>query len=282
MVRRTMRNMCAGAVVALIAAGAAAAPAHGSIGTAHGYKYPAKSFQISPGKVKTFKVMCPDGLHVYGGGQNNSGSFNKIAQLQGFPIDGKDRDKKPDDGYAVILANRTTDPMSLTVTASCGKPKANYPYVKSTMFPNGASQEVDADCTKVNNTSLVGGGVQGPRGVVQEDGGPDGVGNNPHYYAYMENTSGKKKTAKVYAICAKIDTQYTSNSAQIFGMTEAFATAECPAGTAVLDGGMGSTGGVSLNASFHDGAYDSWTVLGDNLTNSQRMIVSFATCGKHP
>jgi hypothetical protein len=272
-----------GALIALIAMGIAAAPAQASVSTAGGYKFVNKEYELEGGKTKRLKAMCPDGTHVYGGGQFNPGDFGEFVQAQSYPVDGRDQDRKPDDGFAVLAKNLTGAPIMTTVQATCGKPRATYKAKREEITGSGFSQEVDAFCPKNKPGRLVGGGVSGPKKLLHNDGGPTSNGTDAYYYAYMSNDGQKAVTAKVWAICAKFKTTYIEDGAPAPAQTQTPLSIACPAQTVALDGGMGSTGGIDLNGSLFNVQNPSqWFVFGDNKTAGSRTISVNVVCAEHP
>ena len=65
------------------------------------------------------KMKCPAGTHVTGGGGFLSGNSLEARQLATKPIDLKDKDKAPDDGWHVRAANSEGAMKTLTVHAIC-------------------------------------------------------------------------------------------------------------------------------------------------------------------
>jgi hypothetical protein len=276
-------RMPRGALIALIATGIASAPAQASVDSVGGYKFVNKEFELEGGKTKRLKAMCPDGTHVYGGGQFNPGDFGEFVQAQSYPVDGRDKNRKPDDGFEVLAKNLTGAPIMTTVQATCGKPKATYKAKRKKISGAGSSNEVDSRCPDNKPGKLVGGGVSGPKKLLHNDGGPTSNGTDAYYYAYMTNNSQQEITAKVWAICAKVKTTYIEDGAQAPAQTQTPLSTACPVQTVALDGGMGSTGGVDLNGSlFNVQDPRQWFVFGDNKTAGLRTISVNVVCAEHP
>jgi hypothetical protein len=64
------------------------------------------------------KVMCHSG-HVTGGGALISGAVDQAYIVASYPIDGKDHDKAPDDGWKVFALNFEGADKTLTTYAIC-------------------------------------------------------------------------------------------------------------------------------------------------------------------
>jgi hypothetical protein len=273
-----------GIVVSLVLLAAWATNASASVDSAGGYKFASKQFTLKANKTERLSVACPAGTHVYGGGQSNPSGYDEVAQLQEYPIDGKDRDKKPDDGFEVLVQNRTSNSIQSTVWATCGKPKASYRTKKTKIFAGSFTNEIDATC-KSGTGDLVGGGVGGPKGIVHDDGGPlDPSSGHDYYYAYMHNSSQETLNAEVYSICAHVHTtllQGSEDTAPALEQTEL--TFQCPANTVALDGGLYSSGGVTVNTSLRSTMNPrNWIIFADNTQTTSRQVGVLVACGEHP
>lgn len=271
----------AGMVVALVVLVAGVAPASAEVTSVGGFKYVSKSFDVPAQKAKRLKAMCPDSTHAYGGGQSNTTLYGGFAQLQSYPVDDGDPGKTPDDGWGLLVKNLTGSSVDNVVAfAACGAPAAEYRRKQVPMFPNTYTGETDMRC---KSRQLVGGGMFGPGRAVLLDGGADDFPEGPTYYTYLHNTSQvKNATATQYAVCAGVDTSYVLDQKQIGAAMRDQSTVACPTKTAVLSGGLYSTGGVTLTASFPPATFREWTIVGDNTLASQQTIGALAVCGAHP
>jgi len=70
-------------------------------------------------KVKSAKATCKGGAHVTGGGIRMGKDGGDGIALASYPVDGKDADKVPDDGWKVQGYNRTAGTLPLTAYAIC-------------------------------------------------------------------------------------------------------------------------------------------------------------------
>ncbi|MFN8196216.1 MAG: hypothetical protein U0R80_18275 [Nocardioidaceae bacterium] len=64
-------------------------------------------------------VMCPASRHVIGGGGRISGTVSQGALAESRPVDGKDRDHVPDDGWRVVGYNHGGAAKTVTASALC-------------------------------------------------------------------------------------------------------------------------------------------------------------------
>src|SRR4051794_13884224 len=117
--RRSVQLMIA-AASALTLAGLLAGTAAASVTHSGGIAYVEKAHPDQPDGDEKFHVNCPNGTHVLGGGARGFASFGGASIQHGYPIDRKDADKKPDDGWEVALF--TGEPsVDWTVFATCTK-----------------------------------------------------------------------------------------------------------------------------------------------------------------
>src|SRR5262245_66045736 len=99
---RTIVAMAACSLLVALAAGAAG----GAVVTVDTIRYVRHGFQTEPGQAyMTVKAMCPRGTHVTGGGVSDGADFGQLTIVHTYPVDGPDRGKAPDDGWAVRLQN---------------------------------------------------------------------------------------------------------------------------------------------------------------------------------
>jgi hypothetical protein len=75
----------------------------------------------SPNPFSTAKATarCPKSRHVTGGGALISGQILEAYVLASYPIDGKDKDKAPDDGWRARAVNTDGSSKTLTAHAAC-------------------------------------------------------------------------------------------------------------------------------------------------------------------
>jgi hypothetical protein len=102
---------------------------------------------------KTFKtkVMCPGDSRVVSGGYDSGGNQDKT--YASTPIDGKDSDKKPDDGWMARIVASQGD-RNLRVRATCSS-SLDLSYATNEVSDDGA---ISAEAACPNGTVLSGGG----------------------------------------------------------------------------------------------------------------------------
>ena len=119
----------------VLALAVAASGAAGSVKRAGGIAYVTKSFERDAGYAK-LKAGCPRDTHVLSGGEDNNASFNAARLHHSYPIDGRDKRKKPDDGWGVALTS--TGDYTFRVYAICADRKVKY--VKRSLAANAMAQ----------------------------------------------------------------------------------------------------------------------------------------------
>ncbi len=78
-----------------------------------------KKITVAAGKVRATKATCKGGAHVTGGGLKFSGHSGDGKLISSYPIDGKDADRVPDDGWKVQGYNQTAGDLQLKAFAIC-------------------------------------------------------------------------------------------------------------------------------------------------------------------
>jgi hypothetical protein len=74
---------------------------------------------ITAGSAATVTARCPKGRHVIGGGGRWSGSIDRAWLATSLPIDARDSDSVPDDGWRVTGYNSAGGNKTLTAFALC-------------------------------------------------------------------------------------------------------------------------------------------------------------------
>ncbi len=74
---------------------------------------------VPAGGIKAVTAKCPAHSHVTGGGAEFVATAGDGKQLASYPVDGRDRDKVPDDGWRVEGRNLTATSISLDAWAIC-------------------------------------------------------------------------------------------------------------------------------------------------------------------
>jgi hypothetical protein len=82
-------------------------------------KRAAKEATVPAAKTKAVKATCPSDSHVTGGGARFSGDPGDAKLLGSYPVDGKDADHVPDDGWKAQGHNDTVGPLQLKAYAIC-------------------------------------------------------------------------------------------------------------------------------------------------------------------
>jgi len=82
-------------------------------------KRAAERTTVPAAKTKAVKATCPSKAHVTGGGARFSGDPGDGKLLASYPIDGRDADHVPDDGWKVQGYNTAPGPLTLKAFAIC-------------------------------------------------------------------------------------------------------------------------------------------------------------------
>ena len=82
-------------------------------------KRAAKQTTVPAAKTKAVKATCPADSHVTGGGTRFRGDPEGAKLLASYPVDGKDADHVPDDGWKAQGHNDTAGPLQLKAYAIC-------------------------------------------------------------------------------------------------------------------------------------------------------------------
>jgi hypothetical protein len=151
----------------------------------------------------TVSVRCPSGTHVTGGGVYGEGDDRIIASN---PLDGKDADHKPDDGWTgTEFAEQ--DFKHVTTVAICVKGmRLRYVHADKTSTATGV---LGATARCPAKTAVSGGGaiVGGGTGVVLHSSQPADVGDSnstPEDGWYAETYAfASGRTITTYAICKR-------------------------------------------------------------------------------
>ena len=285
-VRRLSNKAAAPLTGILIALLLIAVPASAGIKSAGGFKYVSKAFELprstsQDGKFKRYKAKCPRGTSVVGGGERNDSSFDQVRMAQTYPIDDGDKNKKPEDGWGVLLQNVADAKHQGDVFAICGKARAVY--VSENLDVAGGNQDQDdINCPEGLSTSM--GGIRGHRLLFQNAGAPIG---SEYFSYYADNYDSVTRTVKGTAICVPYETQYASfqGADTVPARSRSLREAECPAGTHVIGGGQSNSGVFDFYASSQFPSAPSgppdryWSVVVENLDESfDHLSDVVATC----
>jgi hypothetical protein len=257
----------------------AAAPAGASVVSSGGFEYVTKTFRPEPNAVKTLKVPCPSGTHVWGGGHYNSGGFAQALPRHSFPYDGGDSGSTPDDGWGVQTS--VSEDVVANVHAVCARPAPRYeeaPVMATALAKTGGQVDCDTDFEAVS------GGTRGSRDVIETASGP-GLGELEWFFS-LDNYTDAPRTIKTYAVCAERRVIAGGENDQVLPRTQEGQTAGCADGRRIVGGGVGHVGAyldIGLVASrpvgFGAGGADGWQVYLDDFSNSATYgFTVWATC----
>ncbi len=193
-----------------------------------------RSFNVASFPARsTASVKCPKGQHVFGGGV--SAHASSVVLVASFPFDGKDRDKRPDDGWRVRVDNRDAA-TTAHVAAVCA---ARQPTYRTQSFKAVPGDQSTSSALCGHGRHVTGGGVDyaPPAG--------DGLiadtfpGTRREWAVYIDNYGAKRLPATAYATCAKGDFKKVRGGffqVPAFGALDG--SAECPGGKQATGGGV--------------------------------------------
>lgn len=122
--------------------------------------YPGSTVNPNPqGERSSAAVLCPEGMHVVGGGSYATGGFEQQRTSASFPVDDQDANQKPDDGWRADMDNISTTALDVTAFAIC-HPGSGFSYVTE-RFQAKLNKRVKGKALCPRGTYAVGGGVQG-------------------------------------------------------------------------------------------------------------------------
>ena len=183
----------------------------------------------------TLKLRCPKGTHVISGGGYTTGGSLDDQLAQSAPFDGRDDDRKPDDGW--LASVNGSPPQKMKTFATCSDRLAVvYKHHPSNLTATGSEAAVQCPTGEV----AVGGGltVDGhPRDAAVAVSGP--ASDHQSWFSWGRFGNGD---GVVHAICAhpasggsKIT--YHSRTGDIGPDSQDMVTAPCPQGSRLLGGG---------------------------------------------
>jgi hypothetical protein len=270
--------LCAGLAACFLAL---APSANAAIVGQGGFKYVTKSFELPPGKTKTFKAPCPKRNHVLGGGHYNTGLYGDVIGAHSYPYDSGDRGRKPDDGWAAQLRGFTSSYIA-SVYAICAKVLPEYGEATHTVSPLTTSSEFPVGCEAP--LDVISGGTRGPVAVRENTGYPAGSPSGAEgWYGAVANHRSQTEDFKVLNVCAGIDTSKPAVQETASSETQEYVTALCPDAAPRVIGGSARVFQPSYNtaiaASRPTPSRDGWEVWIDNYNvNDDVLVVAHAIC----
>jgi hypothetical protein len=199
---RTRRAIAFVLALAVISLAFATSPAvHAEVEEIEYFSYVIES-KPAPSQAQTARrAFCPRGSVVIGGGVYTSGTTTEDEVATSAPFDGKDRDRKPDDGW---LGEINTGPLDaeMTTIAIC-VPFLGIKYVKGEMSVRAGRRGVDSTRCPDSASQVVTGGVKTPGtstkitlgGLFDENNGMR------KWDVEVNNGTAKRIVVKRYAVC---------------------------------------------------------------------------------
>lgn len=270
----------------------------GAPGTANALRYVSVGPNPLPaGDLGSARAPCPARTHVWGGGQFVFSGFGDAVLNASTPYDGKDLDKKPDDGWRSTVRNFNASD-ELTVYAVCSHKTPHYFGRAISVGPGRAAETARVNCRR--GQLVTGGGVQlhvnyADSGWLDSSAPFDDDDGNLRADDGWRTTGGveeRKVNMTTRAICAdrqRIRARYTTGKGSAPPMSFGQASAECPGETHVSGGGVVTSGvafhPMTISSPFDDPADpkarpdDGWQGESDNYSNSDNgVITAYAIC----
>jgi hypothetical protein len=267
----------------------------GSALGAGGFKYVSKQRSVSsaePGRTNA-TAKCPAAKpHPTGGGVKVDGDESGLDLEVGSTLPTGHHN-----GWRGGANNSTSSAAQMTTTAICGKGAYVYRTAKKRVAVNKAGQ-AKAGCPK--GTRVVGGGVGAPgdHGVEvgasePADGGDKDSKADDAWLGRESNSSSKRTTMKVTAVCAKRGTfAYVRGPATALpNDTQGTVSASCPGSSHVTGGGIdvsGKSTAIEVGDTFPSDDGDpgtvpdnGWIATGNNDgSGATKHMRAFAICAR--
>jgi len=277
------RTLATCACLALALSITVAVTASASVVTSGGFKYVTKSFDLPPGKPKTFKAPCPKHHHVLGGGHYNNGLYGDVIGAHSYPYDSGDRGRKPDDGWAAQLRGFTVS-YDVSIYAICAKVLPEYGQELFSVAPLSASSEIGVNCDNAA-LDLTSGGTRGRVSVREITGYPAGAPGTSAdvWYGAVANHGTLGGDYTILNVCTGLDTARTIVQGTGSPETQQRVAAACPEATPRVVGGSARVFAPQFNtaiaASRPTPNRDGWEVWIDNYNSSDGVFIqAYAIC----
>ena len=222
-----------GLLVALLGTLVIAVPASAVTVSAAGLTYVVR-FNINShsGAAKIRKAARPAGMHVWAGGYSLVGSVGSPLPRHSYPYDDADPGEVPDDGWKTQISAHPS--WTVITYATCAKPKPLYLQnsVGSGLFQASANLDCPQDSAPIS------GGTSGNRNVNEVSSRPGG-GNN--WSLTFDNRSPNPHPINTYAICLERKVFISFDGDVVEPEDTQGNGVDCPAGTRIVGGGVGST-----------------------------------------
>jgi hypothetical protein len=260
--------------------GALAPSAGAAVVGLDGFKYVTKSFELPPGKTKTYKAPCPKGTHVLGGGHYNNGGYGDVTGAHSYPYDSGDRGRKTDDGWAARLRG-FTESHNVDVHAICAKVLPEYDDLTRSAEPGLVSSEYGVVCD--DGLDPISGGTRGPVSLREISSYPGGFPGGFAWFAAVANHGAQAKEFTALNVCAGLDTTEVIESGTGSPQTQQRVAALCPkAAPRVIGGGtrlLGDRYQKAIAASRPTSDKSGWEVWIDNYDQLNSVTIqTFAVC----
>ena len=264
--------------VLVCAALCAAAPAAASVERSGGITYVTKRASNPADGLVTLKAKCPRDTRIVSGGLASSGGFGTTTVRHTYPFDGRDRRKKPDDGWAFVITD--SGPSTYDVSAICVERRVIY-VTRNQAVDSSAQTNLTVPCPE--GATAIAGGHRGSAALAANS----GFSVNQAWAMFLDNPTNVALPVKTYAVCARFPVAIQIASTTAGTQAQTGQVADCPSTHRRVIGGGTSNGGangeIRINTSIWSQAGpfpSSWGVYVDNVSPDPRSFSAQAICSK--
>jgi hypothetical protein len=196
---------------------------------------------VSTDDPATIDVRCGPGTHATGGGFG--GGMAGAAASVLVPLDGGDRDRRPDDGWRARLAGGETETVAAYLTCTGGN--AAYAHSAVLRLPAGGAAKGTAKCPP--GTHVIGGGaLAAPRVEIDSsypiDGDDSGQRPDDGWRVRVESGAGALTKFHVEAVCQHPQPAYATASEELAPGIGSAVFTPCPPSRHLLSAGAELSG----------------------------------------
>jgi hypothetical protein len=231
------------------------------------------SFNVPASSEVQKQTSCPTGTKPLGGGPVVASGEVGASIHASYPIS---------TGWVVVVNNNTASSTTFAIEVVCAKKPAGWKIVTASASNTAGSQkQVIATCPAATKVLGGGGSSSGHSLLVNLNSMiPSGT---REWVVDTNNASASTTTAHAYAVCGKNVTGWQIVEGGVVtnpAGTQTNAVANCPAGTKVTGGGVGSSSSatsVNMNTSYPASATQ-WSDYENNASASSETMAAYAVC----
>jgi hypothetical protein len=168
------------------------------------FRFRSETKPVNPGKRRSVRAPCPNGFRAIGGGLE----FGQGLAVATAPYDGRDPDKKPDDGWRARAVNGAPSQAELTAHVSCREAGTwTLAYEREAFLVGGGSSALSTAICEEGAATGGGGTIAGPGAVRLHEAYPVDFGDvedtipENGWQLSVRNSSMGSAEAVVHAVC---------------------------------------------------------------------------------